>query len=266
MTNVLSMIESQIRADSIERDRMYKRNGHWFSDLTRCNRSRYYSWKNEPVTNHPNISGQFKMDIGNHIESWFRDKLLRCDDTFVGSSNKKIQLNIGELEYPFRFELDIPAIIQGSKMVIEIKSSHGRGITDIKKSGKPKLDHALQTFGYVNYEGYDKGKIIYIARDSGYTTSFDLIRGTRYWFELESAFNIQIERTRELEKSLRDCIIPDREYKLCFRDGVAVDKFTADRVDYKSDFQCNYCNYKEKCWEEMLGEKLGKYCGTKRIV
>jgi hypothetical protein len=45
---------------------------------------------------------------------------------------------------------------------------------------------------------------------------------------------------------------PDREFKAAIKDGEVKDKFQRDRVEYKGDWQCNYCDWKDECWSHHI--------------
>jgi hypothetical protein len=42
------------------------------------------------------------------------------------------------------------------------------------------------------------------------------------------------------------------DYTAAIKDGEIRDKFQRNNVEYKTDWQCNYCDWRRKCWADKL--------------
>ncbi len=269
--NLIDKIDSAIEADNLERRANYVRKGHWLSDLTSCQRKKYYSWTGVKETNPADSTGLFKMSMGNAVEYWLDQQLKKLKDVeILGKirNNKKFD---DRFKYDVRYELDNRFLYDGQVGVIECKSSYGRGVSFIQKYNAPKDDHLMQTLGYMNLENIMWAIIMYYGRDNGYRCQFELYKdgdkltcNGKDISEKLGEYRLYKEKLLGLEAQLEKKELPDRDFKAAIRDGQIVDKFQRKSVEYKSDFYCNYCNYKDHCWENVL-KKEGVFYGEEEI-
>jgi hypothetical protein len=66
----------------------------------------------------------------------------------------------------------------------------------------------------------------------------------------------KLESLKNLKEKIKGNILPDRQYTIAMKNvnGVISEKFQKDKENYKSDWQCSYCNYKNICWEKEIEE------------
>lgn len=158
----------------------------------------------------------------------------------------------------------------------EIKSTFGRGVTSMKNDGMSEetlaqgvlyitlgreSDHIAQ-FGDIRRYYFP-----IVARDSADRFQFVLemdgelpdvvyrvyrsYKGeqigevTEYGFDL---FEQSIRRLQDVEFYIDSGELPPRDFKMAIKNGELRDIFQADGIKYKSDWQCRYCAYREKCW------------------
>jgi hypothetical protein len=100
--------------------------------------------------------------------------------------------------------------------------------------------------------------IVYIGRDNGYRTQFELRMkdGTMYLNGRSLPINEHdfINKLVAAEHTIGAAVPPECEYTPAIRGGEIVDKVTKGGVDYKSDWQCKYCGWRSKCWVAQLKE------------
>lgn len=90
--------------------------------------------------------------------------------------------------------------------------------------------------------------LIYFGRDNAYRTQFIV----NQYNKLEHDFNNLIQRFYNLEDYVSRNILPDREFKVAIKNGEIKDKFQKDKIEYKSEWQCKYCSYKDHCWKDEI--------------
>ncbi len=190
-------------------------------------------------------------------------------------------------EYNIKGELDCIIHEPGTNRMIvcEIKSFYGYAasrdlIGNTKVSAKPKTSQMLQTLVYL-YKFQDifpYAKMIYYARDSAHRTEFDIslikegenrtrpaingVPDTRFYVE-----NI-LARYRELEQDIAMGVVPPPDYELSWDDEKIRRRYEMGEVakgtfekwekakskgkeaEIIGDWNCNYCQYKDICWNQ----------------
>jgi hypothetical protein len=57
-----------------------------------------------------------------------------------------------------------------------------------------------------------------------------------------------MNRLRGIEMMIGLGSMPARDFQVAIMDGEIKDKFVRGKVQYKSDWQCRYCDFKDLCW------------------
>jgi len=136
------------------------------------------------------------------------------------------------------------------------------------KSGRPKLDHLLQTMLYIDYFKIPF-KMIYIDRGNAARKEYSItinndgtpnIDGKK----LNNGISIPgcIARFKQVEEHLENATLPRRDYQLKYSDEHIDFLHNSNRLnktqkkEYEKnkkldmgDWRCAYCNYKDYCWE-----------------
>ena len=222
----------------------HKREAYYPSEVNKCIRQLYYKWTETKESNPITSGALWKMRIGNAIHDMIHEYLLASGMEIVPEVSFK--KNIG-LKYPISGRIDDLFIDKDGELAgIEAKTSYGRGIVEIQKSNKPKQDDLNRVIVYMacNLE-IKRFYIIYFGRDNAYRTQFIIER----YDKLEDDFNKLIQRFDDLEEALKCKVIPFREFKVAIKNGEIKDKFQKDKIEYKSDWQCRYCQFMNYCWE-----------------
>lgn len=116
------------------------------------------------------------------------------------------------------------------------------------------------------YSPWKKFGLIYLGRDNGYRTEFILeLDGENIlvkWFypdgniadgvKYEVKWDTFLAKFAYIEKCVVDETLPARDFIMAIKNGELKDMFTHQKVAYKSDWQCRYCRYKQRCWDELL--------------
>lgn len=254
----------------------YPKKSHYASNITSCKRQQYYQWLNIEQSN-PNSAGSIlKMKFGYATEDIF-EKFLQYSIETKTKINNKILINyitgwkesyqIKGLEYPITCKLDFVLEFEdNSKVAVELKSMFGRGIVDIMKTQTPKSQYLDQIYIYIYLTPYKHFFHPYFGRDNGYRTEFEILeckegleviytteRGKQNKKTYRYNFDDLIENLVKIENSVHHDFLPERDYLVAIKNGEIKDQgFQYNNIKYTSNWQCTYCNWKNKCWENEL--------------
>jgi hypothetical protein len=250
----------------------WERKSHYASDITACRRQLYYKWMETPKTNPPSAGAMWKMEMGKRAEDiitswaeWAKERgEIKSYDTQV-----HYRVHPDGLANPIGLRFDW--LIDG-EMGVELKTSFGRGIKEIQKTGYPKEEHMAQVLCYIKLTPIKMFKLIYFGRDNGYRTEFTItdhedgliVNGTLYELNIDD----YIANLVDVELALDAGKKPDRDYQVAIKGGEIRDKFQAANVMYNSDWQCRYCDFRDRCWSPVVQQSIetGKsYIGDKVI-
>lgn len=274
---VLNSFDSYV----LQKDR-WDKTSHYASGVGNCRRQMYYQWIAEEESN-PNTPGSIiKMDMGKQIESYFEkwiiwaiENEIEVDGYYITGYDRewKKRYEIPGLEFPLSCSLDFVLHCIKSDgttdeddieyFAIELKSSFGRGISDIQKNKEPKIDYLKQIFVYSYLTPFKKFIHPYIGRDSGYRTEFFillnddglLVTQGEYAKQYNFNFDKLVEKLAEVEKAVNEKQTPERDFLVAIKNGEIKELgFQHQNVKYKCDWQCNYCNWRDKCWSPVVGE------------
>lgn len=253
-------------------EELRERTSHYASDANTCKRQLWYKWrgleKSDPITS----GAMLKMKMGNAAESIFRDYiqyLLERGEIKSFEEQEAKRVEIKGLKYPISMKADF--VVDG-EYFIELKTSYGAGIKRIQETQKPKDEHIIQCLFYLHYIK-PKGKLIYLGRDNGYRTEFDL-EGTAEGVMCNqkcypTSLDDLIEKFIYIESMIRDDSCPPRDYRVAIKDGEIKDKFQRNKEIYKTDWQCGYCGWKSHCWAqsiELAQRTGGMYYGEESVA
>ena len=245
----------------------YKKRTHNPSDLTSCLRQLYYKWNAVEKSNPPTAGNIIKMRFGNLAEEllvgWLDSEV---ESGAIKSYDQQVEVwsHEEDLEIQLHGYQDFILTRKDDTIVgVECKSSFGRGIVEIQRTGKPKPDHLVQCYCYMKYGEAKEYWLFYIGRDNGYRTSFHLtykddvmyVDGTEYPVD----WTRYMKRMQLSEATIGGEIAPEREFKAAIKDGEIKAKYQRNNVEYKSDWQCIYCDWKDHCYKPLIEEsKSGK--------
>jgi len=250
-----------------------KRWTHHPSSLGACVRQLWYKWNHEPATDPTDACGYYKMKMGNYSEKLIEDWLKHEQEHgWIESFESQVDVRgeVDGLEHKFHGYIDFVYTQDEQRVGLEIKTSFGQGIKAIQRDGMPKEEHLAQVYAYMLFTKIKRFYIVYVARDSGYRTQFEVVvHGPERISVNDIAVRVDwsgyIDKLKKLE-GCYDCnVMPFRDYAATIVNGEFKPKFTADKVDYKSDWQCRYCDWRSECWAEVL-KQTGKFHGERRIV
>lgn len=264
--NTIDMLDRFLTEESSR-----EKKSHWASDVSSCRRQQWYRWRGEEKTNPPTPGQLLKMQMGNAIERIYEDMLdwavetsAEFDDGRVLASYEKqvrFSAEVEGLEYPISGKIDyVLRFSDGTSLAVELKSGYGRGIAEIQSSGKPKPDYLKQIFIYTQLTEYKEFQHPYLGRDNGYRTEF-FVRRVSEGLEVDGKrlftldFSQAVARLQDVESALRDGREPDRDFLVAIKDGEIKDRgFQHKNVQYKGDWQCSYCSWRDRCWREIVEE------------
>lgn len=252
--NLINQIDNYL----IKKEKSRPRERHYPSDVNACMRQLYWKWTDQPKTNPIDASGLWKMNMGNAIHDLIYEFLEDAEFDIIAEVGGVVE--IPELKYPISYRVDYMFIEKdtGNEAIIEAKTSYGRGIKAIQISEKPKEQDLAQVVLYIYLTKIKKCYFLYVGRDNSYRTQFvaEEMNGQIYVDGVlsEVTATLLIQRLMVLEEYLAGDVLPDRDYMAAIKNGEIKDKFQKNNKQYKTDWQCSYCQWKDRCWEEELEE------------
>lgn len=246
-TNLLDKIDSWL----ISKERR-PRTSHYPSDVTACQRQLYYKWTGEPISRPIEPGSLWKMKMGDSLHDMIFDFLKSAGLDIIQEVEFKLDLG---LKYKLSGRLDCVFVDEDKSLAgLEIKTSFGRGIVEIQKSQEPKPEHIAQVFCYIKSTDIKRFYLLYLGRDSGYRCQFvfEFIDNVLCYngHPIKLTMDQIKQKLLELELSVDTKTLPDRGFKAVIKNGEVKEKVQKDGVDYKSPWQCLYCDFKETCWTD----------------
>lgn len=173
----------------------------------------------------------------------------------------------------------------GAKAGAEIKSTYGAGVQKMKDR-MPEDRTLTQVLFYLALFGAERYYIPIVSRDDANRVLFVVSRKDRAsclaGYEVHRVLPTgdtakagevpheryvrALSRLKELEGYLERKELPEREFQVAIKNGEIKQKFQKNKVEYKSDWQCLYCSFKNKCWGEraeslMDGDNADEFAG-----
>jgi len=243
-----------------------KPKGHYPSSAYKCIRQMWYKWNEIPTTNPITAAAALRMQYGISIHEGFAKILKDMDYDML--EEMKGEKHISGLVYPIRYRVDF--LFAGKDHTTvggEIKSTFGRGVKELQDTGKPREHDLPQLVTYAYCTEIPWWILVYLGRDNAYYTEFYC----HYSFENDTLTTYQakdgkiiyqeqydnmmsevIARFKMTEDTIQEKEPPPKEFWLAIKNGQAKRDFQHNKVTYKSDWQCSYCNWCDLCWAEEL--------------
>lgn len=225
------------------------------SYISSCKRQIFYKKTGTETTNPISQASFFKMEMGNSIHEKIQDIISKLDNVELLECEDFKTITYRDL--PFCYRIDGKVLISNEVYILELKTVYASGYNTIEK--EPKKEHVLQLLLYMIFENVSKGILLYIGRDNGFMVEYsytvnELMR--LYGNELYE----KIDSLNKLKQQIENKELPERDFAMVFKnkEGSITDKFTKDKKNYKSEWQCKYCGYQNLCWKDVL-EKLKEY-------
>ncbi len=246
-----------------------KRTSHYSSDALACDRQLYWRWKSEEVSEPQEVGGLIKMEFGNKAEEILSDSLAWAKQEGLIADydeQNKIYHEDERLEFPISAKRDYLIYFPGENepLTCELKSSFGRGVKSVKDKG-PKNEYLVQIFIYGRVSNdYGSNRMVFLGRDNGYRTEFfyQVLHGTQEEEGREGliinnkfiriSFDSIVCKFQRIENNVKFDSLPRRSFFAAIKNGEIKYMFQKNKVEYKTDWQCNYCEFQSKCWKEDL--------------
>ena len=220
-----------------------QRESYYPSEVSKCLRQLYYRWINEKQSNPIEAGAIWKMRMGDKAHDMIHEFLEKAGFDIMNEVSFKKDVG---LKYPISGRIDNVFIDEdGTLSGIEIKSSYGAGIKQLQKNKQAKQDDINQVIIYSGCTDIKRWYLIYFGRDNAYRTQFIIEP------KFDDFLNL-LERFKSLEQSLDAMEIPVRQYLVAIKNGEIKDKFQKNNIEYKTDWQCSYCSYRNLCWKEVI--------------
>lgn len=259
---LLDIIEKKLA----EREDRKQKESHYPSEVNSCIRQLWYKWKGYAVSNPPDATSLWKMGIGDAIHEWLAGKFKEVAE--IAIDELPFKKHAKGLKHPISGRMDNVLFFKtdGAFRGVEVKTTFGRGIRDIKFRG-PKEEHVMQVLLYFWGTDLNVFHLVYLGRDDGYRRELVYERKGEEILQDGKALELTVEdiinKFKDIEAAIkRD--IPERPYKAAIKDGEIKDKFTYQKKDYKTDWQCRFCAYKDLCWGNEK-KKKGRWYGKRKV-
>jgi hypothetical protein len=219
------------------------------SYLNKCKRQIFYQKTNTPQSNPTETHSYIKFALGDSAHEAIQGIFQKIGIWLEGEDFKYTTWN--DIDWCYR--IDGKLLINDNEWIGEIKSVYASGYNSIEK--EPRIDHELQLLMYMIFEGVNNGFILYVGRDNGLLVD--------YYYTLDTLYKKHekyiTQRVFELKQVIDNIVnneLPERDHEIVIKNnkGVLSNKFTKDKVNYKSDWQCNYCSWKSMCWKDVNEE------------
>lgn len=248
--NIINEIDNYLLNKEREKK---KRESYYPSEVSHCIRQSYYKWTDEKISDPIPAGGLWKMAMGNKIHDLINEFLIKAGWEIKGEVEFKQDIG---LKYPLSGRIDNIFIHDGIEKGIEVKSSYGNGIREMKKTGWPRKDDAEQVFVYMFFANIKEFYLVYIARDDGYRMQFQFdYRDDKLCCNgrpVKTTKEELIDRYRQLEQYIYKKQLPGRQYKAAIKNGEIKKMFQKDNIKYSTEWQCGYCIYRSHCWKDEL--------------
>jgi CRISPR/Cas system-associated exonuclease Cas4 (RecB family) len=190
------------------------------SEAGNCLRKSWYSYK-YPKEIDPEVRKIFEM--GNLLHDFVSEVL---------KSEKTPSVELLKSELPFKIKVDDFIISGRADNLIRVKSSGKTYLVEVKSTKyllkKPKKQNIIQLQLYMHALGIHKGIILYVEKSRLQSNLFEIEFDQKI---VEDSLN----RFRKLHKSLKEESIPIPEARI---------------QNKEMGFRCNYCEYRNRCFEE----------------
>lgn len=209
----------------------YPKERHWPSDAAKCLRALVYQWRGEqPRTR----EGRFFFILSDG-EAHHKLITQQLEEAGVQVTMKEAPLRDPKLNISGK--LDALIKFNDKYYVLEIKSINRYGFDEIIRDG-PKEDHVIQLQLYLHFVqnlfkiDAKSGILLYKNKD---TSSF-------YDFQVdynEMVVRDFFEKLKIVEENIAKGTLPDRPYE-------------------RTDWHCQYCDYKETCWLGVSADSIAQ--------
>ena len=230
------------------------------SYLNQCARQIFYKKTNHTQSNPIDLPSRFKMHFGTVQHEGLQKILIEKGLMIECEEHKQIDY----AGVTFNYYLDGIVMDGDEKAILEIKTIYGRAFDFVKEA--PKDDHMMQVLSYMAFEDIKKAYVVYIGRDNGLIrqhvieSNGDLLLNGKEINQWRGIWKDKVGRLAGLKKNIEAGEIPDRDFSVVMKKyGNEISyEFTKEKVKYKTDWQCSYCQWKDACWKseiEQMNEK-----------
>jgi CRISPR-associated protein Cas4 len=226
---MLAELFKKYAKDKIASRPPYPKEKHWPSDVAKCLRALVYQWRGEKaMPTNPRLFFVFADGDMHHKTIVQQLKDAGVEITMQEAPLRDPKLNISG-------KLDALIKLNGHYYVLEIKSINRWGFDEITRDG-PKEEHVIQLQLYL----YFVQNIFKIETKSGILLYKNKDTSSFYDFEIpfdEKVVQDFFGRLKLVEEHLAKGSLPDRPYE-------------------KTDWHCNYCDYREVCWTGIADKQI----------
>jgi hypothetical protein len=250
---LLRLMDEYLVANDLERSTK-KRTHHYPTDMGSCARQMWYKWNNTPISDMRTAVDIWRMNLGSivHLMPSEIFKALKIEMV----DELPIDKHFPELKYKISGRMDNVVAFHDKLYVLEFKTTFGRGTKAIQESGQPREKDFQQASSYpAMSDAIDGLYLIYLGRDNFYRTEFFYSKDVA-----EVGRKAAIEYFTRIEKFIHQPEEPKvRDYTCAIKNGEIKDKVTHDKVEYRSAWQCTYCQWRSRCYApEIKDSERGK--------
>jgi hypothetical protein len=181
------------------------------------------------------IANKWQCEMGNAIHDMIAKML---GELMPVRSEKSFKFQHPRLKRVISGRWDNDAVYENKSFGIEIKTTYGRSVVDIQKTGKPKHDALVQAAVYLFTGDIKTWYLLYIGRDTGYRTQFKVTESNGKIYlegkETGITFDKIVDKFVALESYLEQHQLPDREYQIAIKQGeLKIQGFQKKYKDFK---------------------------------
>lgn len=220
------------------------------SSFSACRRQIYYKKTNATPSNPISAASYLKMSFGSVLHEKIQ-AIIYKQGILIEAEKLKIA-TFGRLR--FRYKTDGIIVLDNKKYIMEIKTTHAGGMRAVRD--EPKPSDVIQMCLYMLFEKIDSGILLYVGRDNGFLLEYAIHTGDYLYKKALERILKKMKELTVLELNIMEHNIPGRDCQLQMKNicGKISEKFQKDKKAYRSDWQCEYCQWKDLCWKRELEE------------
>lgn len=237
------------------------------SYLSSCKRQIFYKKTGTKPSNPIDLAGYFKMDVGKVVHERLQGILKGLGMLVSAEEHRTIEYK----GLTFNYYYDGTIEHEGERILVEIKTVYAAGFRAVENA--PKDDHIFQTLSYMMFEKIPRAIILYVGRDNGYMIQHNIryfnnkktgkqnlfVNNTKGGHDITQYLSWWLQKVNSLvalKPMIEKGTLPERDFEIVMKNlGKEISfAFQKDGEKYKGDYQCSYCQWKNKCWASELQE------------
>jgi hypothetical protein len=220
------------------------------SSFSSCKKQIFYKKRYIAPSNPIDAASYLKMDFGSTLHTRIQG-IVKSMGILIEAERLKVKEFDG---LSFRFKTDGLIVLNKQRTIMEIKTVSSGGLRVVRD--EPKIDDVVQMVLYMLFENVAHGVLLYIGRDSAFIEEYAIHAEDYQYKKALNAITEKVKELKILEGQIKNGVMPGQDCQLAMKNtnGVISEKFQKDKVMRTSDWQCQYCQWHDLCWQNEMEE------------